>query len=348
MAKTIDNTDSGRIKEYGILAHCYRHKLLEGELTTTEGEKVEIIDPGLLNRNAGPDFFNAKIRLGRKLFVGSVAVMGSSSEWNRYRLGENNHYQSTILVVCLSHDDTVRDQKGNSVPVLVTCVPDHIRQNYQILLTDRGCDLCRRNAGVNVSRLIKHSWLAALEAEWLDKKTTMMKALAGKNGWEHVLATGMKTETLASKNQQKDFMRDISRAEGIGNIRSTIGSYLSVLNIRHNGKSVENIMVNTVAPWLFAYGQWNGKDNLCDKAFDILTESSTVNTRLNGEWKEADLNITTGGDCMAIEHLKQEYCSRKRCLQCRFGYEFLKNRRVSAKADAAVSREAVQLALCFC
>ena len=48
-----------------ILHYVWKHKLLPlNELTTTDGREVEVLDPGLHNRDAGPDFFNAKVRIG--------------------------------------------------------------------------------------------------------------------------------------------------------------------------------------------------------------------------------------------------------------------------------------------
>ena len=43
-----------------LLHYVWKHKLFPlRELRTSEGVTVEVIDPGLQNRDAGPDFFNA-------------------------------------------------------------------------------------------------------------------------------------------------------------------------------------------------------------------------------------------------------------------------------------------------
>ena len=50
-----------------LLHYCWKHKLWPAKpLETTDGRLVEVIDPGLHNRNAGPDFFNAKVKIGGK------------------------------------------------------------------------------------------------------------------------------------------------------------------------------------------------------------------------------------------------------------------------------------------
>ena len=51
------------------------------ELTTTDGYAVEVIDPGQYNRHAGPDFFNAKVRINGTLWVGNVEIHEKSTDW---------------------------------------------------------------------------------------------------------------------------------------------------------------------------------------------------------------------------------------------------------------------------
>ena len=47
-----------------LLHYIWKHRILPlSELRTTDGHSVEVIDPGLLNMHAGPDFFNAKVRI---------------------------------------------------------------------------------------------------------------------------------------------------------------------------------------------------------------------------------------------------------------------------------------------
>ena len=47
-----------------LLHYVWKQRLLPVEpLRTTMGCAVEVIDPGLHNHDAGPDFFNAKVRI---------------------------------------------------------------------------------------------------------------------------------------------------------------------------------------------------------------------------------------------------------------------------------------------
>ena len=51
-----------------LIHYCWKHRLFPlKELQTTDGQPVEVIDPGLHNRHAGPDFFNAKVKINGNL-----------------------------------------------------------------------------------------------------------------------------------------------------------------------------------------------------------------------------------------------------------------------------------------
>ena len=53
-----------------LLHYVWKHKLFTLKpLQTTDGQPIEIIDPGLANMHAGPDFFNAKIKINDVTWV---------------------------------------------------------------------------------------------------------------------------------------------------------------------------------------------------------------------------------------------------------------------------------------
>lgn len=58
-----------------LLHYIWKHRILPlAELQTTDGRSVEVIDPGLHNMHAGPDFFNAKVRIDGVMWVGNVEI----------------------------------------------------------------------------------------------------------------------------------------------------------------------------------------------------------------------------------------------------------------------------------
>ncbi|MDE6002307.1 MAG: DUF2851 family protein, partial [Prevotella sp.] len=110
-----------------LLHYCWKHKLcpLEG-LQTTDGRSVEVLDPGLHNRNSGPDFFNAKVKIGGTLWVGNVEIHDKSGDWYVHGHERDVHYNNVVLHVVGVADRDVKTQEGNFVPQMVLKVPESV------------------------------------------------------------------------------------------------------------------------------------------------------------------------------------------------------------------------------
>ena len=103
-----------------LLHYAWKHKIFPlHELRTPEGEPVEIIDPGLKNTDAGPDFFNAKLRIGETLWVGNVEIHRRSSDWVRHGHDTDPAYDSVILHAAAELDADVFDCRGRRIPQLL-------------------------------------------------------------------------------------------------------------------------------------------------------------------------------------------------------------------------------------
>ena len=104
----------------------------------------------------------------------------------------------------------------------------------------------------------------------------------------------------------------------------TFGSE-SFRNAKHLSPfSINLLMINTCVPMLFAYGRHSMKEELCDRAFDILEQLKAENNHIIRMWKECGLDVKSAGDSQALIQLKKEYCDKKECLRCRIGYEYLR------------------------
>ncbi|MBI1223237.1 MAG: DUF2851 family protein [Bacteroidetes bacterium] len=73
-------------------------------LCTTDGEPISVIYPGLLNRDGGPDFLHARIRIGQTLWVGNVELHVKSSDWEKHGHSNDPVYDNVILHVVYQHD----------------------------------------------------------------------------------------------------------------------------------------------------------------------------------------------------------------------------------------------------
>lgn len=157
-----------------LLHYCWSHKLFPlGVLTTTDGQLVEVIDTGLHNRNAGPDFFNAKIKIGGTLWVGNVEIHDKSSDWYLHGHHHDPHYDNVILHVATLIDADVKTSLGRDVPQMRLDVPDQVRNHYRELLTTAQYPPCYKIIPT-LSPLMVHSWMSALQTERLEQKTTMI------------------------------------------------------------------------------------------------------------------------------------------------------------------------------
>lgn len=90
-----------------------------------------------------------------------------------------------------------------------------------------------------------------------------------------------------------------------------------------HGDKVTLFTINTVVPMMFAYGRHHAKDELCDRALDILESLPAEDNNIVRMWQECGLEVRTAYDSQSLLQLKKEYCDKKECLRCRFGYEFL-------------------------
>ena len=169
-----------------LLHYCWKHKLwpIEG-LQTTDGQEVEVIDPGLHNRNSGPDFFNAKVKIGGTLWVGNVEIHDKSSDWYQHGHQQDEHYNNVVLHVVGVADREVQMQSGHFVPQMVLTIPPSVHDNYEELLRTDAYPPCYRIIP-NLTRLTIHAWMAALQTERLEQKTIAIQERVKEAGgsWE--------------------------------------------------------------------------------------------------------------------------------------------------------------------
>ena len=141
-----------------LLHYVWKHRMLPvGTLIATDGQELEVIDPGLHNRDQGPDFFNAKIRLGATVWAGNVEVHQRSSDWYRHRHDSDPAYNSVILHVVGEIDDEVRTAEGKTLPQVRIDIPQRIRQSYEELCRTEDYPRCHRIIPT-VPTLKVHQW----------------------------------------------------------------------------------------------------------------------------------------------------------------------------------------------
>ena len=104
-------------------------------LCTAQGQTLEILYPGEWNTDAGPDFFNARIRLGDTTWAGNVEIHLRSSEWLIHGHHNDRAYDNVVLHVVLEDDQPVAHASGERIPCLELKgrIPARILETYQRL-----------------------------------------------------------------------------------------------------------------------------------------------------------------------------------------------------------------------
>lgn len=169
-----------------LLHYIWKHKILPlKSLLTTDGLPVEVIDPGMHNHDQGPDFFNAKVRVGETLWAGNVEIHLKSSDWYRHGHHTDTAYDNTILHVVGVADGEVETASGKHLPQVQIEVPASLMLHYQELCRTDDYPRCHRMIP-HLDPLKAHSWMDALLAERLEERSrSVLERLAAFNGdWE--------------------------------------------------------------------------------------------------------------------------------------------------------------------
>lgn len=154
-----------------LLHYVWKYKLYAStSLTTTEGLPITVIDPGIQNTDAGPDFFNAKIKIDGTVWAGSVEIHEKASDWLLHHHDSDKAYDSVILHVTGVNDASICRMNGEPIPQLILPVPEPVRKNIDWLLVREVPVPCLERIQ-DVDSVHLASWMDALLGERLERKT---------------------------------------------------------------------------------------------------------------------------------------------------------------------------------
>ena len=423
-----------------LLHYVWKHKLFPLKvLQTTNGLPVEVIDPGLQNPNAGPDFFNAKLKINGILWVGNIEMHAHASDWFHHGHDSDKVYDSVILHVVGEADGEITRTNGEQIPQLLLTCPEHIRAHYHELCVADQYPACYPVLA-SLPKLTVHSWLTALQTERLEQKARLITqrlehcnnnwedaffiTLArnfgfGLNGdafetWAGLLPlravdkhrndlfqiealfyglAGLFEDTFLKKEQEDEYSLRLCkefrylqrkfeftrvmdatlwrflrlRPENFPHIRlaqlaylyqkgdklfsrlleaETLSEVRELLTTRtsayweshylfgqtspHKEKTLGErsknlIIINTVTPFLYTYGLHKADERMCERAGRFLEELKAEDNHITRAWSNAGLPVATAADSQALIQLRKEYCDKRKCLFCRFGYEYLRH-----------------------
>ena len=428
-----------------LLYYIWKYKLFPlRPLQTTDGQPLEVIDPGILNHDAGPDFQNAKVKIGNTIWAGSVEIHQKSSDWFAHGHHEDARYNNVVLHVAEKADRPVITQDGQTPPQMELEVPAYLETNYKALCHTTDYPRCHRVIP-RIDTFTVHSWLNALLCERLEQRAeTVARRVKTANGdWEQAFfatlarnfgfgingdafeewarhiplqAVGhhrddlfqiealflgqaglLDIDTIPQKyreeaandgyyprlKQEYDYLAHkfslqpmdaeawkflrlrpqnfphvrisqlarlyydqragfsrLLEAKTIEELHAMLSTHATTYWESHytfgcpsykNAKtlttaSLNLIVVNTVVPVLYAYGITHAQDAFRQRALQLLEPIRAENNHITRLWDECGIRAESAADSQALLQLKKEYCDRRYCLHCRFGYEFLKRK----------------------
>jgi len=417
-----------------FLHYIWKYKLFNTIDLTIDGNKpIEIQRAGVQNFDSGPDFFNAKIKVGDTLWVGNVELHIKSSDWIKHKHDKDLAYNNVILHVVYENDIPVFNSKNQLIPTLELkpLIKKNVIDNYQELQVSKDWIPCG-NQIQEIDSTIVNLWLERLVYERLERKSTEISIILSENNndWETTFyqvllkyfglkINGLPFELLAkssplkivekhssinsieallfgqagllNKNIEDNYYAELTeeyiflknkfnlnpldpsiwkflrmrpnnfptiRISQIANLLSktprlfnavintktyselnkmfqikaseywnyhyTFGQESTYIKPKKIGwQTVNNIIINVIAPITFVYGKSVNNEELIDRSLNWLTEIDPEKNSIISNWSKLKINANNARDTQALIELKNNYCSEKKCLNCNIGNKLL-------------------------
>ncbi|HEY0271829.1 MAG TPA: DUF2851 family protein [Chitinophaga sp.] len=414
-----------------LLQFIWQFRLFNADnLYTTAGEPVRIISTGSWNRNDGPDFSGARIRIGNTLWAGHVEIHLRASDWYKHQHQQDRRYDRVILHVVFEQD---LPHEIPSLPcvVLAPRISKLLLQRYRQLRESRDFVPCGLQAG-KTTPLTWQSWSDRLLLERWDRKTTTLRGWLQqtRQDWEEICYQGLAQGfgqpvnagaflQLAQSLPLRILLRNKASLEVVeallfgqaGMLEGTFAdAYPQALQrhyryLRHKyqlqpvpaytwkwlrmrpsafptlriallaallhqrshlfsrllaathlqqledlltvppstywqthyrfdapvsrllmpGKQlVHNILINTLLPLLYWYGQQKARPEMQERAMTWIGALPPEENRIISGWQATGMHAANAADTQALLQLKQHYCEERRCLECTIGAKLLK------------------------
>ena len=418
-----------------FLHYVWKYKLLKDNLSTVDGTPVAIDYPGEMNTNAGPDFFNAHIRVGDMQWVGNVEIHKSSSDWYLHKHHLDKKYNNVVLHVVYDNDEQVITCNGNVLPTLElkNFVRQGVWERYQSLLHPYAYENipCIEHLE-DLTPIYISTYLERMATERLERKSNDIKdiLIETKQSWEECCyrifaryfggkVNALPFELLAKSiplnlyaklrtspfriealmygqaglldedftdpyplalKQEYEYLRKaysltpiegylwkffrmrpysfptlrisqfallVARSKNLFSKlletknNTDIISYLDIEASEYwdshyhfdkeskpckktTGKAFSiSLIINAWVPLLFEYGSYYGIEKYKDMALLLLEQMECENNAVIKLWKKGKLKPTNALQSQALLEVYNEYCKKKRCLECNIGYKVI-------------------------
>lgn len=178
-----------------VLHYIWEHCLWAGyEQQTTDGKRVEILSVGAHNRDAGPDYSHARIRIDGREWVGNVEIHVCSSDWLKHKHQLDKAYDTIILHVVRTADKLIYNSKGELIPQCELNYPSDKDYLSKLFESAQQMDSAVGRIGcaeqlVHDPQLLTDGWRKTLLYKRLECKRNSIERLLEitKGSWEHAL-----------------------------------------------------------------------------------------------------------------------------------------------------------------
>lgn len=175
-----------------FLHFLWQHKLFSTtNLKSIANESIKIVEAGLHNKNTGPDFLTAQLKINDQLWIGNVEIHINSSDWYLHKHEEDKNYEAVILHVVWQHDTVIFMKNNEPLPTLElkNFIDKTILKNYQKLFSKKTYWIPCENQIAFVYTILIHNWLEKLYFKRLEHKSIFIKKLLfnSNNNYEAVL-----------------------------------------------------------------------------------------------------------------------------------------------------------------
>lgn len=157
------------------------------DLHTTEGRPIEILSQGIHNHDSGPDFTNARIKIGDTTWAGNVEIHINASDWNIHAHQKNRAYDNVILHVVYEEDKPVHHINGQRIPCLELRkrIPRRVFKMYEKLQYFNAWIPCEHLLH-NIKEITVKLYMDRLLVERLENRCDKFSKLLllNKNDWE--------------------------------------------------------------------------------------------------------------------------------------------------------------------
>ena len=161
---------------------------------TTDGRTVEILSVGEHNRDAGPDYSHARVRIDGREWIGNIEIHVCSSDWIKHRHHLDKAYDNVILHVVRTADKPVYNSRGELVTQCELQYPGDKDYLTGLFAAAQQMDSAVARIGcaeqlLRDPKLITEGWRKNLLRKRLEcKQASIMRLLEiTKGSWEHAL-----------------------------------------------------------------------------------------------------------------------------------------------------------------